>query len=195
VLFQSLGRDSVHSSIPPCAQQPSRQLRFNPSVGILFIQASSGGIAPPGLNSFQSLGRDSVHSSSMLATLAGYEDTRFNPSVGILFIQATVLTGGPGTGKTFQSLGRDSVHSSESVLAHWTEHWKFQSLGRDSVHSSLRQAMKYRAQYLVSIPRSGFCSFKHRPRDLQRDEEGRFNPSVGILFIQARLTKMEVGSV
>ena len=62
-MFQSLGRDSVHSSRWRSRVQFRLVSGFNPSVGILFIQA-------PILGGFR------VH-------LLG-----FNPSVGILFIQA-----------------------------------------------------------------------------------------------------------
>jgi len=61
--------------------------RFNPSVGILFIQANEIGTA-----------QEEMHS--------------FNPSVGILFIQARFIQDDKGILKRFQSLGRDSVHSS-----------------------------------------------------------------------------------
>ena len=63
--------------------------------------------------------------------------------------------------RRFQSLGRDSVHSSDSHRVHPVNVLMFQSLGRDSVHSSL----------LRRGPGPG--------------RTGGFNPSVGILFIQA----------
>ena len=159
---------------------------FNPSVGILFIQAAGIGCVIVAHRPFQSLGRDSVHSSPTYlekgerengvsiprsgfcsfkphpATLRGAQTSRFNPSVGILFIQANPSSIFPSVQEPFQSLGRDSVHSSFNVRLTREPRWA------------------------VSIPRSGFCSFKHQRRADQRWLEDRFNPSVGILFIQAR---------
>ena len=66
---------------------PVAQLRFNPSVGILFIQAP-------------------------LCALQQYCGRCFNPSVGILFIQARTISDSGAGIFAFQSLGRDSVHSS-----------------------------------------------------------------------------------
>ena len=158
--FQSLGRDSVHSScyardrigvywrvsIPRsgfCSFKPRNSAHavpysacFNPSVGILFIQADTYRWYPRGLSSF-------------------------NPSVGILFIQAPLANPPRACGVQFQSLGRDSVHSSCHRQQCPTHHRRFQSLGRDSVHSSFILAFQ---------------------EALNRE---CFNPSVGILFIQA----------
>ena len=159
---------------------------------------------------FQSLGRDSVHSSPANRLLAtGREivsiprsgfcsfkpDIRarrvpmqygFNPSVGILFIQAAIISASNDISIGFQSLGRDSVHSSvarEFVRVGWVS---FQSLGRDSVHSSQFDSFAEICNDAVSIPRSGFCSFK-RPKFQRRvPAKLSFNPSVGILFIQAQ---------
>jgi len=159
VLFQSLGRDSVHSSVavevavarvadvsiprsgfcsfklgivrPPSA----RMNRFNPSVGILFIQALCFEKAATNLVRFQSLGRDSVHSSFPSGC-------------------------GPPMNELFQSLGRDSVHSSAAADDGYIYVSEFQSLGRDSVHSSRMWDEARRSEIIVSIPRSGFCSFK-----------------------------------
>ena len=182
--FQSLGRDSVHSSgcgaLLPSGESPVSIPRsgfcsfkplnpatvlaamkgFNPSVGILFIQAATRKGRKYAYEMFQSLGRDSVHSSKSHCYPLARSSPSFNPSVGILFIQADVAlqfnalledVSIPRSGfcsfkplstlpanfdHKFQSLGRDSVHSSAF-------HWKvtfinilFQSLGRDSVHSS-----------------------------------------------------------
>jgi len=63
-LFQSLGRDSVHSSISDCIPAPVALSSFNPSVGILFIQAKTPSTKKGISHRFQSLGRDSVHSST-----------------------------------------------------------------------------------------------------------------------------------
>jgi len=87
----------------------------------------------------------------------------FNPSVGILFIQAK------------------GAHSGILALE------LFQSLGRDSVHSSWFWTGKMSGNTYVSIPRSGFCSFKPKQKFPQPRQQAGFNPSVGILFIQARL--------
>ena len=84
---------------------------FNPSVGILFIQAADIETKIRRTQPFQSLGRDSVHSSCGALLIA--------------FLTAP-----------FQSLGRDSVHSSPGGFFGLLRPWGFQSLGRDSVHSS-----------------------------------------------------------
>jgi len=142
------------------ARRVPMQYGFNPSVGILFIQADalpedfgfmkwvsiprSGFCSfkqcsmPTGTRSttrFQSLGRDSVHSSCWPACLGA------SPA-------------------WFQSLGRDSVHSSPAWPPVFAPIEMFQSLGRDSVHSSSATAWAAPGGPGVSIPRSGFCSFK-----------------------------------
>ena len=186
MVFQSLGRDSVHSSpahptenpasvrvsIPrsgfcsfkpcPTSARIAPSSGFNPSVGILFIQAAARMICWK------------------------HPDWSFNPSVGILFIQAWGLPSPCSSGSLFQSLGRDSVHSSvatvpiQPILSAVSiprsgfcsfKLWpraivgglgrKFQSLGRDSVHSSIATLERRKEDAEVSIPRSGFCSFKH----------------------------------
>jgi len=191
--FQSLGRDSVHSSS---------------HTTVILLNTMS----------FQSLGRDSVHSSpgvyfqgfraravsiprSGFCSFKPARRTRratgpygFNPSVGILFIQASnydniipyFLVSIPRSGfcsfklyaiqntlkysKLFQSLGRDSVHSSVVLKKQEVLSAMFQSLGRDSVHSSVVGTPDRARFSLVSIPRSGFCSFKLcRPGQLLND--------------------------
>ena len=209
VAFQSLGRDSVHSSCQsiyslrlgapvsiPRSGFCSFKLRgtillmgqaasFNPSVGILFIQAplatemapamTTVSIPRSGFCSFKqhpsptqkmergvSIPRSGFCSfKRSSATRSHRESPRFNPSVGILFIQAGEREMGCCGGGRFQSLGRDSVHSSMS--SH-----------KDRIRSQL-----------VSIPRSGFCSFKLGARPGTMKSWYGFNPSVGILFIQA----------
>jgi len=166
-------------------RSPTRPDGFNPSVGILFIQAPSLSWMNLGFFWFQSLGRDSVHSSPpplnvqgmmipvsiprsgfcsfKLGLGGGYccPIRGFNPSVGILFIQACLFHQVEEAMEEFQSLGRDSVHSSHVHHCHPASHGQqFQSLGRDSVHSSFRCGYLARAPHVVSIPRSGFCSFK-----------------------------------
>ena len=109
---------------------------FNPSVGILFIQAAPG-----------------AHSRSVTGC--------FNPSVGILFIQALFHCNSTQYHIEFQSLGRDSVHSSPMTPNSTAMNpAMFQSLGRDSVHSSCMLCYIIGSNAPVSIPRSGFCSFK-----------------------------------
>jgi len=72
---------------------PQVAYSFNPSVGILFIQASQIGRQCPLPSPFQSLGRDSVHSSCSADDML------------------------EASGLEFQSLGRDSVHSSFSAYS------------------------------------------------------------------------------
>ena len=133
---------------------------FNPSVGILGVQASGLSRYRYGKAKFQSLGRDSGCSSSSAEC-----DRRF--------IQL------------FQSLGRDSGCSSlQSPVA--TATWPmFQSLGRDSGCSSCLGCAQADDVRVVSIPRSGFWVFKLLHRFLPRDIIPSFNPSVGILGVQA----------
>ena len=61
---------------------------------------------------------------------------------------------------------------------------RFQSLVRDSAHSDLRGERSGTGSRKVSIPRSGFCSF--RRDNINRFDKGGpgFNPSFGILLIQ-----------
>jgi len=85
----------------------------------------------------------------------------------------------------FQSLGRDSVHSSWVICYGLGSARRFQSLGRDSVHSSQPSGNFPEGNNGVSIPRSGFCSFKPVATHFTGGGSCCFNPSVGILFIQA----------
>jgi len=85
----------------------------------------------------------------------------------------------------FQSLGRDSVHSSWFDSTRQLYLQRFQSLGRDSVHSSRNFPLHRATYHPVSIPRSGFCSFKLESSLNTVPGWTSFNPSVGILFIQA----------
>ena len=61
----------------------------------------------------------------------------------------------------------------------------FQSLGRDSGCSSDRQTWAAIWQCHVSIPRSGFWVFKRRHQQRSDAQARSFNPSVGILGVQA----------
>jgi len=133
---------------------------FNPSVGILFIQAAfeewegslrtEVSIPRSGFCSFKRAQRGQ----------SGGRMGRFNPSVGILFIQAGALSECRPTWASFNpSVGILFIQASRSVLFHFAK-MGFQSLGRDSVHSSPALSRQHPLQ----------CGF---------------NPSVGILFIQA----------
>ena len=62
---------------------------------------------------------------------------------------------------------------------------KFQSLGRDSGCSSLCAVLECYCFHVVSIPRSGFWVFKPEGQDAARTHRPSFNPSVGILGVQA----------
>ena len=207
--FQSLGRDSgcssgltigavarlVHVSIPRSGFwvfKPTSTYRttgptscFNPSVGILGVQARSGSRETETRRLFQSLGRDSGCSSHLRDAERYLIDAvsiprsgfwvfkrrsscgarcgrpSFNPSVGILGVQATT----------------NLLYAMDIDL--------FQSLGRDSGCSSLRFVDQLRQVLDVSIPRSGFWVFKHRHRNRYADHCRSFNPSVGILGVQA----------
>jgi len=134
--FQSLGRDSVHSS-PARGKSPRWASCFNPSVGILFIQAL-------------------VSVLVMIVVLPG-----FNPSVGILFIQAPY---------SFRWGGEDLCFNPSVGILFIQANYNFDA------ESSF---------WVVSIPRSGFCSFKLLSNQYNRQSSNCFNPSVGILFIQA----------
>jgi len=85
---------------------------FNPSVGILFIQAARGNAAV-GPNPAVSIPRSGFCSFKRWSVATDRKaPSRFNPSVGILFIQAAFVPPGSIWRLMFQSLGRDSVHSS-----------------------------------------------------------------------------------
>jgi len=66
------------------------------------------------------------------------DEDSFNPSVGILFVQTP-----PPPAFALPLLS-------------------FQSLGRDSVRSDCYVFVYFDCQPVVSIPRSGFCSFRHQ---------------------------------
>ena len=89
--------------------------------------------------------------------------TGFNPSVGILGVQARQ-----------RALG-------------WCRISRFQSLGRDSGCSSLWTLPSVLEYTFVSIPRSGFWVFKLSHPLAFLGVSVSFNPSVGILGVQARL--------
>ena len=133
--FQSLGRDSGCSSeysahpatsllsvsIPRSgfwvfkqtagASTPTASSRFNPSVGILGVQASQTGVHPPLRIRFNpSVGILGVQASRKPPSAT--ERAGFNPSVGILGVQAAVMMSRQAGKNEFQSLGRDSGCSS-----------------------------------------------------------------------------------
>jgi len=108
---------------------------FNPSVGILFVQTGILGLVSKLGDLFQSLGRDSVRSDVIDERCLAY-----------------VLV--------FQSLGRDSVRSDLTRIPINRILVRFQSLGRDSVRSDFSVSSMSLFLWKVSIPRSGFCSFR-----------------------------------
>ena len=132
--------------------------------------------------------------------------TRFNPSVGILFCRTTTHT--TTTPAMFVSIPRSGFCFVEQPITSRFARimLRFQSLGRDSVLSNSPPCPHFSTANSVSIPRSGFCFVErnidrhsHRsyevsiprsgfcfvePRAFVVDDQnnGGFNPSVGILF-------------
>ena len=142
------------------ASTPTASSRFNPSVGILGVQASQTGVHPPLRIRFNpSVGILGVQASRKPPSAT--ERAGFNPSVGILGVQAAVMMS--------RQAGKN----------------EFQSLGRDSGCSSRLPPMLPHPRPLVSIPRSGFWVFKHFMSRLLQYKICSFNPSVGILGVQA----------
>ena len=160
---------------------------FNPSVGILGVQARRSEGLGRQRPEFQSLGRDSGCSSSRTATRGRGKEKGFNPSVGILGVQASSMERDDMKTDEFQSLGRDSGCSSPHRRTSQKRRPRFQSLGRDSGCSSEDEAKPNESKRKVSIPRSGFWVFKHDRYTLAQWKARRFNPSVGILGVQAIL--------
>ena len=182
-MFKPAVRHSTSTS-PTC---------FNPSVGILGVQA--GRVIeewPPELR-FQSLGRDSGCSSIYTNfTRILYMDS-FNPSVGILGVQAGATTARrPGTKRFNPSVGILGVQAGRGRRRS-SRTTSFQSLGRDSGCSSPDTTVELTADSDVSIPRSGFWVFKHFSVSQRCGTRSCFNPSVGILGVQAppRQTRKE----
>ncbi len=161
-MFQSLSRDSRRSSQKfvdhlqlPCPVSipqsgfsafkpevrrppPAAMSRFNPSVGILGVQAFSRPADQRPYATFQSLSRDSRRSSPPGRLAEPALCDCFNPSVGILGVQAASQSG------------------SASRI------WRFQSLSRDSRRSSHNRLEGQAVGAVVSIPQSGFSAFKPR---------------------------------
>ena len=134
---------------------------FNPSVGILGVQAPHRHSSRQPQNEFQSLGRDSG-CSSLADRMVAYH-------VAVVSI--------PRSGFWVFKHGQDS-HGPQGRAG-------FQSLGRDSGCSSLHRRDGLAAAADVSIPRSGFWVFKRDPPATRPTPGLRFNPSVGILGVQA----------
>ena len=164
----------------------SKILRFNPSVGILGVQAGWCTYGKPGASWFQSLGRDSGCSSGPTGTRESVTADSFNPSVGILGVQAFgrrfVLAA-----LRFVSIPRSGfwVFKPAGTPAKPAGCSWFQSLGRDSGCSSFRVRRMSGSVVCVSIPRSGFWVFKPLSCALSSNSTTSFNPSVGILGVQA----------
>ena len=135
-------------------------LSFNPSVGILGVQASP----PPPVSSPMPCFNPSV---GILGVQACRSPVRrlclacFNPSVGILGVQAT------------NEEKKPQQHPQVSIPR--SGFWVF------------KQPCSACAPYseTVSIPRSGFWVFKPPRRQDAGKKARRFNPSVGILGVQA----------
>ena len=160
-------------------------LGFNPSVGILGVQASKCIMLIAPLSLFQSLGRDSGCSSHNPNLCAAWKSAVSIPRSGFWVFKlalSPVITCGNrkfqslgrdsgcssyikglpcGGNPMFQSLGRDSGCSSSASSAPVPASVRFQSLGRDSGCSSSLPCWLVRAAVFVSIPRSGFWVFKH----------------------------------
>ncbi len=85
----------------------------------------------------------------------------FNPSVGILWVQAS-------RNDTISHKGRG-----------------FQSLSRDSMGSGFILVPYHEWAVFVSIPQSGFYGFRRMRAQAGSCPSASFNPSVGILWVQA----------
>ena len=160
--FQSLSRDSgcsSHLAIPG----PTRGVfSFNPSVGILGVQAHDKMIKAL-LQSHVSIPQSGFWVFKPFPVpLPQRRPSRFNPSVGILGVQAATMRVHRASPNTFQSLSRDSGCSSQ------------------------RTGSGRRRRNTVSIPQSGFWVFKQFALGNRTRQCTCFNPSVGILGVQAR---------
>ena len=134
---------------------------FNPSVGILGVQARLSRWAIGYLLAV-SIPRSGFWVFKLcMHHLWSDPNERFNPSVGILGVQAQPMP--------------QNAHSLPG----------FQSLGRDSGCSSFCGCGAWFVKVVVSIPRSGFWVFKHHGRGIGQGPGSGFNPSVGILGVQA----------
>ena len=159
--FQSLGRDSgCSSSAAEEKQEQAKDVSIPRSGFWVFKQ-----IRP---------------SRSMRQTMC------FNPSVGILGVQASI-NWWTTSGTRSVSIPRSGFwvfKRASTVSSPLSQSW-FQSLGRDSGCSSSAEYSTHPATSLVSIPRSGFWVFKLGSHRRPRRRRHCFNPSVGILGVQA----------
>ena len=208
-MFQSLGRDSGCSSIQREGEHLVLRVRFNPSVGILGVQAHRQTTAAV-FTEHVSIPRsgfwvfkhrpdrrpsDRQHRfnpsvgilgvQAMDAQAAEDADHRFNPSVGILGVQANERRRDPAPERSFNpSVGILGVQAgSDTSLG--IDINLFQSLGRDSGCSSAVFLSQAACWLNVSIPRSGFWVFKLEAEGKRDGSRDGFNPSVGILGVQA----------
>ena len=133
---------------------------FNPSFGILLIQTATGAQTGFDYCQFQSLVRDSAHSDAWILRGKIVWIRGFNPSFGILLIQTS--------DRVVRCLPSDSFNPSFGILLIQTVVpscpfpglLPFQSLVRDSAHSDKKPSGGRIKPSQVSIPRSGFCSFR-----------------------------------
>ena len=120
------------------AAAAGRRRSFNPSVGILGVQARRTGV------------------------LSRHVGLGFNPSVGILGVQAAARCCDPTRCQLFQSLGRDSGCSSV-LSARCGLGCMFVSIPRSGFWVFKHTIVPFHSlSTLVSIPRSGFWVFKLR---------------------------------
>ncbi len=163
-----------------------RQGRFNPSVGILFVQAPRADLRSEP-SPCVSIPRSGFCLFKPPLHPPGPGRRRsFNPSVGILFVQAARLRTSRHACGPFQSLGRDSVCSSQAIYGFLSVSDNV-SIPRSGfcLFKPTRTPPRTRSLKPVSIPRSGFCLFKPGRRVQLHIGRLGFNPSVGILFVQA----------
>ena len=185
-------------------------LCFNPSGGILVVQAKKRSSISIELSSFQSLGRDSGCSGERFVYFLGGRPVfqslgRDSGCSGWPSLACHNRKGGvsipragfwlfrpPGQrpispqGRWFQSLGRDSgcsgIRSHHYLLPGCAQ---FQSLGRDSGCSGGVEKKGERGVFSVSIPRAGFWLFRPPQAGQRLSDKICFNPSGGILVVQA----------
>ena len=158
---------------------------FNPSVGILSVQACELWRYLGQREVFQSLGRDSGCSSEQYYIVPACAFVVSIPRSGFWVFKLT--------GKTRQTRGKFGFNPSVGILGvqappilgETSEFYTFQSLGRDSGCSSISAKEDYAQGLEVSIPRSGFWVFKPGAGPAPPRPCRSFNPSVGILGVQA----------
>jgi hypothetical protein len=146
-------------------------LGFNPSVGILGGHTIVASLVFAAMYQFQSLSRDSWWSHPMSA-------------------MATAIIA-----LWFQSLSRDSWWSHLGRIILWMGILWFQSLSRDSWWSHFVWVYGHPADYVVSIPQSGFLVVTRGGRGRLRPWFLCFNPSVGILGGHTQSRYMEIDHI